>query len=102
MPYRYNNWRTEDRNRIVIITYVLPSEVNTGYQSVRNEIVSSVDGESVIGFEHLIELLEGAEGDFVTLRTNLGNMIILDRLEALASNDEIMTRYGIPADRQVE
>jgi len=102
MPYRYNNWRTEDRSRIVIITYVLPSEVNTGYQSVRNEIVSSVDGESVSGFHHLIELLESAEGEFVTLRTNLGNMIILDRLEALAANDEIMARYGITTDRQVE
>lgn len=102
MPYRYNNWRTEDRNRIIVITYVLPSEVNTGYQSIRNEIVSSVNGEPVTGFEHLIRLLEDAQGDFITIRTNLGNMIIMDRLEAVSSNEEILVRYGIPSDRQTE
>ncbi|MBN2586236.1 MAG: trypsin-like peptidase domain-containing protein [Candidatus Fermentibacteraceae bacterium] len=102
MPYRYNNWRTEDRSRIVIITYILPSEVNTGYQVVRNEIAASVNGEPVSGFYHLIQLLENTDGEFVTIRTNLGKMIILDRQEAIAANDEILARYGIPADRQVE
>lgn len=102
MPYRYGNWRTEARNRIVLITYILPSEVNTGYQGIRNETVKTVNGQPVTGFEQLIALLEEADGQFVEIETNMGNMIILDREEALEANSEIMTRYGIPADRNIE
>lgn len=102
MPYRYGNWRNEDRNRIVMITYILPSEVNTGYQGIRNETVETVNGQPVSGFEHLISLLEGTEAEFVQIETNMGNMIILDREEALEANSEIMERYGIPTDRYLE
>jgi S1-C subfamily serine protease len=102
LPYRYNNWRTEDRSRIVVLTYVLPSEVNTGYQSIRNELVTHVNGERVSGFSDMIWLLESAEGEYVEIRTNLNNLIVLNRLEAMEANGEIMARYGIPSDRQVE
>ncbi|OPL19641.1 MAG: hypothetical protein AVO35_10050 [Candidatus Aegiribacteria sp. MLS_C] len=102
MPYRYNNWRTEERSRIVIITYVLPAEVNTGYQSIRNEIVSQVNGQQVSGLADLLQKLEDAEGQYVVITTNLNNRIILDHSEAVGSNAEIMARYGIPADRRMD
>ncbi len=101
-PYLYNNWRTPDEKRVVVLTYILPSEVNTGYQDIRNEIITEVNGEHVSGFEDLIQLLEGSQGEYVQLRTNLGHLIVLDRQNAMDSNSEILHRYNIPADRQVE
>lgn len=100
--YFYSNWRTADRNRIPLLAYALPSEVNTGYQNIRNEIVEEVNGTRVMDFDHLVHLLDTSEEEFLELRTNLGKLLVLDREAAIAENEEILLRYGIPEDRQME
>lgn len=99
--YFYHNHRTPERSSVPIMTYVLPAEVNSGYQDLHHEIIEIVDGAQVSGFHHMVELLEAAEGEFVEIRTNLGNLIVLNRREAMESQEEIFRRYGIPSDRQI-
>lgn len=101
-PYLFNNWRTAQRTRMVILAYVLPSEVNTGYQTLNNLLIQTVDGVPVSGFHHLVALLDGADGEFVEIGTNLGHLVILNVESALKDNEEILFRYGIPADRQMD
>ncbi|MCK4504845.1 MAG: trypsin-like peptidase domain-containing protein [Candidatus Aegiribacteria sp.] len=100
-PFSFNNWRTEDTEEIVIHTYMLPAEVNTGYENISNEIIRMVDGTPVRSFSQFVELVDSSTGQFLELTTNLGNIIVLDREEAFAVNDEILDRYGIPEDRVV-
>ena len=80
---------------------MLPAEVNTGYENISNEIIRMVDGTPVRSFSQFVELVDSGTGQFLELTTNLGNIIVLNREEAFAVNDEILDRYGIPEDRVV-
>ncbi len=100
-PFLFDNWRTEDREEIVVLTFVLTAEVNTGYENFQREIIEQVDGIPVRSFSHFVETVDSGTSRFLELTTNLGSVIILPRAEAIADNDEIMVRYGIPEDRVV-
>ncbi len=98
-PFLFDNWRTENREEIVVLTYMLPAEVNTGYESLQNEIIESVNGIPVESFAQFVELVDNETSQFIEFSTNLGSIIVLDRMQAVASNEEIMGRYGILRDR---
>ena len=100
-PFLFDNWRKEDREEIVILTFMLTAEVNAGYENVQSEIISMVDGIPISSFSQFVEIVDGGTGQFLELTTNLGNIIVLDREEAITVNDEILARYGIPTDRVV-
>ncbi len=98
-PFLFDNWRAENREEIVVLTFMLPAEVNTGYESLQNEIIETVNGIQVKSFSQFVELVESDSDEFLELTTNLGNIIVLDRQEAIAANQSIMARYGIIQDR---
>lgn len=98
-PLLFNNWRTEEREEIVILTFMLPAEVNAGYESNNYEIIETVNGTTVRSFSQFVEMVDSGTDPFLELTTNLGNIIILDRDKATADNVEIMARYSIPVDR---
>ncbi len=98
-PLIFNNWRTEDREEIVVLTFMLPAEVNTGYEGIHYEIIDTVDGIPVRSFSQFVEMVADGTSPFLELTTNLANIIVLDREEAIAVNGEIMARYSIPVDR---
>lgn len=100
-PFLFDNWRTDTREEIVVLTFMLPAEVNAGYESLQNEIIETVNGTRVKSFSQFVELVEGVHGPFLELTTSLGSVIILNREEAIAANGEIMTRYGILRDRVI-
>ncbi|MBD3278811.1 MAG: trypsin-like serine protease [Candidatus Aegiribacteria sp.] len=99
--YLYSNWRTEETEEIVVLAYLLPSDVNTGYEDLRNEAVVEVNGNPVVSFSEFVSLVDESTGDFVEVRTNLGKVMILNRSSALEANRSIMTRYGVQNDRVV-
>ncbi len=98
-PYLYKNWRSENTEELVVLTYMLPAEVNTGYEDLQNELIVTVNGDSIAGFSQFVELVDANQDPFLELTTNLGSVIVLDREQAIAANREIMDRYGIIRDR---
>jgi len=100
-PMVFDNWRTEEREEIVVFTFMLPAEVNTGYETLQNEIIETVNGVQVRDFAQFAELVDGASGEFLELTTNLGNIIVLNRAASEEANPVIMARYGIVSDRVV-
>ncbi|MCD4707861.1 MAG: trypsin-like peptidase domain-containing protein [Candidatus Sabulitectum sp.] len=101
-PFLFDNWRTEAREEIVVLTFMLPAEVNTGYESLQNEIIETVNEMPVRNFSQFVELVDDGSVQFLELTTNLGNIIVLDREEAIAANGEIMSRYSIYRDRVLQ
>ncbi len=101
-PYMYGNLRSGDRTGLAILAYTLPADVNSGYQDQYNVIVEEVDGQKVSDFAHLVRLVDSSTGDFLELRTNLGDLIVIDREEAARTGGTILEQYGIPVDRHVE
>jgi S1-C subfamily serine protease len=98
----HRNWRTSSSYRLPIMAYALPAEVNAGYQEMENEIVETIDGQPVHDFVALVQQLESAGGEFVEIRTNLGRLMVVDREQAAATEEEILQTYGIPSDRYLE
>ncbi len=98
-PFLFDNWRTESREEIVVLTFILPAEVNTGYESLQNEIVATVNGVEIVSFSQFVQLVDSETDTFIEFTTSLGSVIILDREEAIAANRGILARYGITRDR---
>lgn len=98
-PLLFDNWRTADREEIVVLSFMLPAEVNTGYEGISCEIIETVDGIPIRSFSQFVEIVDSGTDRFLELITSLGNIVILNREEAVAASDEIMTRYSIPVDR---
>ena len=98
-PLLFDNWQTEDREEIVILSFMLPAEVNIGYEGINYEIIETVDGTPVSSFSHFVEMVDSSTGKFLELTTSLGSIIVLNREEAIAAEEEIMTRYSIPVNR---
>ncbi|MCD4670215.1 MAG: trypsin-like peptidase domain-containing protein [Actinomycetia bacterium] len=98
-PLLFDNWQTEDREEIVILSFMLPAEVNAGYEGINYEIIDSVNGTPVRNFSQFVEMIDSGTDRFLELTTSLGSIIVLNREEAIAAEEEIMTRYSIPVDR---
>lgn len=98
-PFLFDNWRTGTREEIVVLTFILPAEVNTGYETLQNEIIETVNGVEIASFSQFVQLVDSNTTPFIEFTTSLGSVIILNREEAIAANGEIMARYGIVRDR---
>ncbi len=87
------------RREVVILTSVLTDELTRGYEDIKNTVILSIDGTVVRDLAHLSDLLDSGESEFVTILTELGQQIVLERTAAEAAHAEILRRYQIPRDR---
>ena len=91
--------QSESRREYVLMTTVLPHAVNQGYQDWSMDIVETVQGVPVRDFAHFNELLDGATGRFINITFDDKSRLVMDREAALAADQELMTHYGMAADR---
>ena len=96
---RVPNRGIPSRREVVILTGVLTDELTRGYEDIKNTVILSIDGTVVRDLAHLSDLLDSGEGEFVTILTELGQEIVLERKAAEAAHAEILRRYQIPRDR---
>jgi S1-C subfamily serine protease len=89
----------DGRREVVVLSGVLATELTRGYENMEDEVVLAVDGTTVRDLRHLSELLDSAPGEFLTITTEQGHMIVLDRAEVASANEEILSQYRIASDR---
>ena len=97
-PYKFGNRKTVEQDGIVVLGSILSAPVNSGYEDYSFQIVEKVNDEPVTGFAQFVELVDNAEGEFIEFMTNLGNIIILDREEAITANPGILRNYSIQGE----
>jgi S1-C subfamily serine protease len=84
----------------VVLLRVFPTEGNEGYHRLGKELVGSLNGTTPRNLQHLAELLEVAQGRFVTFMLKDGKKeVVLDREKAAADTPTILKRYGLTANR---
>ncbi len=88
------------REDLVMLTRVLPDEVNSRLSSYGNRVVKSVNGVEVKGLAHLYELLypadESKAGEFTVIEMEEGNYpLVFDRKSINDANKRIWASYGI-------
>jgi len=90
---------TDDRQEVVIMTRVLPADINKDHHHDNGLLIEKVNGERFVDFVSFYEKLQATEGQFVILEADDGYQVVIDRQEAEEKQPAILARYGINADR---
>ena len=92
--------------KFVILSDVLADICVEGYIGTAGVHVRSVNGVKVRDLRHLVELVDGAQGEFLQLGIDDNNewdsLMVLDLAALREATPRIMERYRIPADRSGE
>ncbi len=90
---------TEARKEVILMTQVLPADINKDYHHDNNLVIEKVNGEPVPDFKSFYQKMQAATSQFVILETDDGYQVVIDRVEATDKQAAILARYGISADR---
>lgn len=92
-----NEWSSPERREVVVALQVLAADVNLGYHDWRNWVVDFVNNERVKDFEHFSQMLRNNLEDNVVFENSNGYQIVIDHQDAIASEQDILDQYRIPA-----
>ncbi|HUO57464.1 MAG TPA: serine protease [bacterium] len=94
---------TAERKQVVLISHVLPHDINTGYDKASNLIVDKVNGRPIKEMKDLVAAFAAPQGNYQVIEMDehawYGSRIVLDAKKAPRANEEIMALFKIPADR---
>lgn len=88
-----------ERKEVILMTQVLPADINKDYHHDNNLIIKKVNGESVPDFKTFYQKMQTASSPFIVLETDDGYQVVIDRTEATTKQPSILARYGISTDR---
>ena len=95
-----HEYRSSEKEQIVVLDHVLPSDVNVGYHTVGDRRIIEVDDQKVHNLGQLVQLVEaGANKPFVVFKDDQDGLIVLDRQQVELENENILKDYGVFADR---
>ena len=88
---------TEDRKDIVILSYVLPSEINLGYQQLSQLVVESVNGTKVKSIKHFDEIINSIEDNgAIEISFEMDSpIVVIPNHKLKTENPTIAQLYGI-------
>jgi len=98
--YNMDKVRPERPERVVL-SDVLPNEENIGYESLRNTVIDEVNGMKIKQLSDIETALQSPINGFDVFKFEKGEAVqeaVLDASEMDSANQELMTRYHIPAD----
>jgi hypothetical protein len=88
-----------NRSEAVIMTKVLPADINKDYHHDSNLLVEKVNGEKIHDFRDFFNKVQASTSDYITLETADDYQLVIDRKEAIARQPDILKQYGIDSDR---
>jgi hypothetical protein len=93
-----------DRPERVVLSQVLPNEVNIGYEGLRNAVLDEVNGVKIKQISDLVTALKSPVNGFDVFKFAPGEPIqlaVLDATQVDQANEQIMARYHIPSDHLI-
>lgn len=92
-----------EHKQVVLISHVLPHEINVGYDRQANLIVDKVNGRPISEMKDLIEALKNPVGGYQVIDIEdhawFGTKIVFDAAKAQQATADIMAEFKIPSDR---
>ncbi len=89
----------KDRQEAVVMTKVLPADINKDHHDDSDLLIDKVNGEPVHNFHDFVQKVETSTAPFITLDSSDDYQIVIDRKEAVERQPDILKQYGITADR---
>jgi len=86
-----------EREDIVILSYVLPAEINLGYQQLSQLVVDSVNGTKITSMKHFVETVNNS-GDDEILKISFEMdtpVLVIPKEQLKSANIQIAQSYGI-------
>ncbi|MHC5082804.1 MAG: PDZ domain-containing protein [Planctomycetota bacterium] len=103
-PHLYHYYRdlsfkpTDERNEVVVLSYVLPDAVNLGYQQLSRMVVSTVNGQKVQSLKDILDAADTSDNnEYMVIEFEMDSPTLVISKKTLAeSNARIAQLYGIP------
>jgi S1-C subfamily serine protease len=97
--HKYGRRKVENE-QVVILSKVLPAEVNKGYHDYRDFKIVAVNGKPIFHIRGMIAEIEGVgQRTFIEFQTEQGIQIVLNRQAVEKANPKILKTYSVPDDR---
>ncbi|NTV13728.1 MAG: serine protease [Desulfobulbaceae bacterium] len=94
---------TQVGEEIVLLTRVLPDEVNKGYHNSGDYRITKVNGQPINNLKDLVRIVEGSRDQtYVSFSDRWGASVVLDRKAVEARKHEILDKYHIKDDRSAD
>jgi hypothetical protein len=90
------------RKQIVILSEVFADDINVGYQNLKFQPVTKLNGKVPLDLKDLISTIENTKEGFIELELAKHLKIVLDVTKMRNANSEILKRYRIPSDRSAD
>jgi len=94
----YSGHRTEERQELVVLAQVLADDVSVGYEHFQYDIVLEVDGKTPRHLAEFVAWIDAAKKP-VTIRTDIGGVLLFDPTSARKAGARVQQRYRVPGDR---
>src|SRR5258708_1305192 len=98
--YWFYGFKSPEQKQVVLISHVLPHEINAGYDSVSDFVVKEVNGQPIHEMKDLISAFNKPLGKFhkviIDDHAFFGSTIIFDAKKAKEATEEIMKTFKIP------
>ncbi len=104
LGYYENDKVKPDRSEVVVLSGVMPARVNLGYEMLHDCVVREVNGIKIGKMTDLVTALKSPVNGFDVFKFAPGEameMAVLDASKIDQTNQEIMTRFHIPADHVI-
>jgi S1-C subfamily serine protease len=101
--YEMRTSENASREQIVVVTDVLPDELNVGYEGFEDFIVTEVNGKPIRSLRDVVTAIEG-NGDTVhriEIEESLAE-VVFRREDLKERGPLILERYRVPADRSAD
>lgn len=95
-----------ERKQVVLISHVLPHEINKGYDKMTNLVVTKINGRPISEMKDVLEAFEHPSGKYHTIEIDdfdwSGSTIVVDAEKSKEATEEIMKTFRIPVDRSAD
>ncbi len=101
--FLFHGLLSNQQKQVILISHVLPHEINKGYDKLTNLVVTRVNGRPLLDMKDLLEALEKPLDGYDVIDIDehewFGSTIVVDANKTKQATKEIMDTFKIPTDR---
>ncbi len=96
-----SKWATNDKEEVVLLLKVLPSEISTGDHNFSLWIIDKVNSKKFKNFKEFLSIIKWNKEPYLILENENGAKIAIDRKKALEIEKTILNRYSIKNSKRL-
>jgi S1-C subfamily serine protease len=102
----FHGLRAKEQKQVVLISHVLPHEINKGYDKLTNMVVTQINGQPISEMKDVLAAFDHPVDGFDVIDVDdhdwFGSTIVVDADKTKQATDEIMDTFKILSDRSAD